>query len=710
MNRLLLCPVLILFLLVDVQADIGDTPDQTLLWGQYRAVRIVDGYALALADEGVAVCRWDEGSGQFVHTNQLIIKDRPYQMRVFGEILIIRTLHDNLVLVDVGSLPDIARLGAVHPGTEFDDFVLHGNDLYISVWFRGVWRFTGPSFNEMTFADSVMKPILCSQMFVENHTLHVLDEYNGLVRYDLNGPGFGRLMDYLWIPFRASSVYPFAEQWLISGRNKGLYLGEYGRSGSGVVGEIGQDRPSARRAWTTDSLLITATDRFAYVYDRHSFDSLGVIAIGEDRVNGDVTYLLGEYKLVLPGSRGGLVLYSLESPGDADLAYYRPGPIAGLAAYDGLLFTGGLNNPVDVFAVSDNGLSLRHTLYDDLTGVVDLTRIGDTLLVLYGGIGKVALILSCDDPDSAYIERSFFVQPVSARRIEWHSDWPLGAAGLTVMGEEDIAVYTITDDKAVVHTTTWHSPGAIVDAVRVGSTLAISTVKRNILLYRLDDDLNSTFVKELGLGSSARELLEYMGLLMYFAGNSLYLLDIDEPSAPQSVAVIDLSLPVAQAVWSDDNLYTVGPGGVAVYDWSGDSPVLLDSGGLPGIRIAVEGGVVVTTGGGSVNCYRIGPSETPGHEESLPALFAVSQNYPNPFNSRTAIQFSLTQSASVRIDIFNALGRRVTTLLDRQYPSGEHTVVWNGENSDGGQVASGVYFYRLQAGSQVTSRKMVLLK
>lgn len=710
MNRLQLLTLLLIMVASATQAELGDTPDQTLLWGQYRAVRIVDGYALGLSDEGVAVCRWDEQSEEFVHTNQLIIKDRPRRMRVFGDVLVVRSLHDSLVFADIGSLPDIARLGAIHPGTEFDDFVVHDNDLYISVWFQGVWRFTGPSFSQMAFADSVMRPILCSQMHVDNQTLYVLDEYNGLARYDLNDPGFGRFIDYLWVPFRVSTFFPFDDRWLISGRNHGLYLGEPGYAGSGITGEIGSDQPAAQRVWTTDSLLITASGRFACIYDRYSLDSLEALALGEDPIDGDVAYLQGEHKLVLPGSRGGVVLYSLEHFGDADLAYYRPGPIAGLTICDSFLFTGGRSNPVDAFAMNDRGLDLHHTLYDDLTDIIDLTRNGDTLVVLYGGLNRVALIASCGDPDSAYIERSFMIEPVSPRRVEWYNDWPLGEAGLVVIGEEDIAVYTVTDYGGIVHTATWSSPYGIEDAIRVGSTLAIATTKRNILLYRLDDELNSTWVREVGLASATKELSVHDGLLMFFSGSSMYLMDVSNPATPRTETEFEMAKPVTQAIMQDDQIYTVGPGGVAVYNWSGETPELVESGGLPGNRIAVMDDMIATTDGNSVHYYRLGAQQSPQDQQSLPALFAVAQNYPNPFNSRTVIQFSLSASADVRIDIFNTLGRRVNTLSNGSYPSGQHTVSWDGCDSGGREVASGVYFYRVQAGSQVTSRKMVLLK
>ena len=96
--------------------------------------------------------------------------------------------------------------------------------------------------------------------------------------------------------------------------------------------------------------------------------------------------------------------------------------------------------------------------------------------------------------------------------------------------------------------------------------------------------------------------------------------------------------------------------------------------------------------------------------ELLPKSFALHQNYPNPFNPTTTIRFDLPIEAYVRLDVFNILGQKVTTLLDQPMQPGYHSVAWNGDDGDGRTVASGVYFYRLAAGDNIAKKKMVVLK
>lgn len=94
----------------------------------------------------------------------------------------------------------------------------------------------------------------------------------------------------------------------------------------------------------------------------------------------------------------------------------------------------------------------------------------------------------------------------------------------------------------------------------------------------------------------------------------------------------------------------------------------------------------------------------------LPESFVLAQNYPNPFNPTTEISFSLAQGSQVKLTIYNSLGQVVTELADQFYPTGTHTVGWNGTDANDQPVASGLYLYRLTAGDISQSKKMVLLK
>jgi hypothetical protein len=90
---------------------------------------------------------------------------------------------------------------------------------------------------------------------------------------------------------------------------------------------------------------------------------------------------------------------------------------------------------------------------------------------------------------------------------------------------------------------------------------------------------------------------------------------------------------------------------------------------------------------------------------SMPTSFMLNQNYPNPFNPETTISFALPNTSEVTIRVYNSLGQLVTTLVQGQMEAGMHQVQFNAS-----QLASGMYFYQMQAGSFQETRKMVLMK
>jgi len=95
---------------------------------------------------------------------------------------------------------------------------------------------------------------------------------------------------------------------------------------------------------------------------------------------------------------------------------------------------------------------------------------------------------------------------------------------------------------------------------------------------------------------------------------------------------------------------------------------------------------------------------------SRPTRFSLHQNYPNPFNPTTTIAFDLPVATELTLDIFNALGQKVTTLHDGYLMAGSHSIEWDATDRSGSRVASGLYFYRLTTADNSETRKMMLLK
>lgn len=94
----------------------------------------------------------------------------------------------------------------------------------------------------------------------------------------------------------------------------------------------------------------------------------------------------------------------------------------------------------------------------------------------------------------------------------------------------------------------------------------------------------------------------------------------------------------------------------------------------------------------------------------LPYYFSLQQNYPNPYNATTAIRYSCGQEAFVSLKVYNILGQEVVTLVAERKSAGFHTVLWDSKDKSGNSLASGIYLYRMIAGSFVEKKKLILLK
>nr|MEE4269585.1 FlgD immunoglobulin-like domain containing protein [Candidatus Krumholzibacteria bacterium] len=124
------------------------------------------------------------------------------------------------------------------------------------------------------------------------------------------------------------------------------------------------------------------------------------------------------------------------------------------------------------------------------------------------------------------------------------------------------------------------------------------------------------------------------------------------------------------------------------------------------VRLSDRKVVVGTHGRGIFSVTIPGPSDVP---ETLSGIH-LARNYPNPFNPITTIRFRLEKAEPTRLEIFDLAGRRVRVLLDEKRSAGDHEIQWDGRNTQGRTVSSGVYFYRLETPSGVRQEKMTLLE
>ncbi len=95
---------------------------------------------------------------------------------------------------------------------------------------------------------------------------------------------------------------------------------------------------------------------------------------------------------------------------------------------------------------------------------------------------------------------------------------------------------------------------------------------------------------------------------------------------------------------------------------------------------------------------------------AIPGQFSLGQNYPNPFNPETRIAFNLEKAGDVSLEVFDILGRKVSTLQSGYLGAGQYEYTWYGVDNSGRQAASGIYFYRLSSNEFTLTRKMTLLK
>lgn len=140
--------------------------------------------------------------------------------------------------------------------------------------------------------------------------------------------------------------------------------------------------------------------------------------------------------------------------------------------------------------------------------------------------------------------------------------------------------------------------------------------------------------------------------------------------------------------------------------------IMADQSVTMGTGASIEGRLLASIAAVTIDACSVNRPELPSvieDDASTPKEFALLQNYPNPFNPTTMIRYNIANDSQVSLKVFDMLGKEVATLVDGHQNAGRHSVQFNNENGING-LAAGTYFYRLEAGSFVSTKKLILMK
>ena len=694
-------------------ALIDSRPDYSMLWNGFTSATTVDSFIVVTVSDAVVVLAPDSDT-TFAPVNHIFLETRPIGQKLSGNVLTVHSQEHILYFLDVSNLPNVQLLGQADFGFPFHDFALFGQDIYVCNGYKGLWRYTMVNYQSLTFADSSMIGIHCTKVEIHGTDLYALDDYNGLLHYKLTGIGFGQYLSTLYIPLRATSFALVDTAVVIALEKPKLMLASFNQSPPVITDTFDLFfEPKAVYGSGNYAVALNAEYQVAERINVHTREHMQFELSSplHEQLDGQALEYNGENHVLLPSADGGLALYNVDRGRLAGPIFLRPGPISDLVMTRHYFFVAGLGNPLHVYSLAADGEPIeRQTQYPGVRGIQALDREGDRLAVYYSSINDVMLLDIGSQPITMALH--FYLSSVDLRGVLYNDDHIDTLQSLFAFREFAVQAYTISDSNYVSPAFDQNIVDRINDIEVIDSMLFVSTGKARIPVYRIYRDFHLGYQDALGLPREAPELQSWRDNLLVFAGEQLVVYDVSNMAKAEVVVVVPLPFSVVRSAVDGDWLAAVGPSGFMLIDMGATTPSVVDYGGRGGDRIATANGIVAVADGEGVHLFDMRGVITDAEEapEPLPLTYALSQNYPNPFNPTTSIDYTLPARSRVRLEVFNILGRRVTTLVDTEQPAGAYSLVWNGEDRTGKPVASGVYFYRLTAGDFVSTKKMVFLK
>lgn len=704
MNKLIKIIVISAFFQGMTSFGIEPEPGKSILQNSFLQLEISNLEVFALSEQCFSVLKWDSTEQILTELDQLLLPASARSMKRGGDGFVVRHVNDDLSFIGIRDLANVELMGTITPSKDYFDFEVIGGYLYLSRWFDGIDQFKILNFTGSAFIKNDLSGVLSTQLQRGGSALYALDMYNGVNRYDLS-TGFGSSINRLLVGERPFAMSVLGDLVLISGNSDVVTMGWLNRDSAEIIGTI-TGYPSPKRVLRQGSPLVFLSEREVHLREVFSFVSLGSFPIDSVNINGAIMDSGRQRHLFLPKHANGIMSFNLSELNSRHQILDRPGPITSALVHDFRLFTCGGGNPLEMYEIIGDSLLSSVLLRDNFTGVTDLEISDNFLYALYANEQK---ILVFDISSLSGVADAFDTLSVSisnASEIKVYNVPEMSTQLLTVENRDEIEVFAnqFGSFEPVAY---WMFDKPMADMTIFDRTLFVTDRFEKIVAYSIQNDFSLLQCGERNLTGTGWSMVSYHDNLFVFTGNTMTAftdgLALD--------TIVRLSSYVLDAEVHKDTLYTVGPDGIVEYDLSTGLPVFIDSGGLKGSQISVDGGIIATTDGTSINLY-FGNSgtATEGADEIPAKSITLYENFPEPFNASTTIQFELPSNSDIKLSVYNLLGQQVRLLADQIFAAGRHSIEWDAKDEFGNDVVSGVYFYRLESHGEVFSRKMMMVK
>ncbi|MCX6835719.1 MAG: T9SS type A sorting domain-containing protein [candidate division Zixibacteria bacterium] len=733
MKRFILIFLVTVCISAAAHADLASGPVASFLWNRFNAVTIRDSLALATSDFGISLLKLNSVTGLFDPISNLLLRNQTQQVKIVNDIALVSTTADLLYIVDLSQLPQLRQVGEIDLGISVYDAVLIDSDLYLACGFDGLRHYKLSEGHSLQFVDSSLTPIHCMQVDSQGPYLIVLDDYNGLLRFRPDAGGLGTLESTILVPRWVESFILAGDTLILPLVNKNLVYRASFNSPAGLVDSIPLTA-IPDRTFAVDTLLI------AVDIEGSSIETVSTVSGAHLLVQLDPGFELlpqgGTYydhdapRLLMVSEERTLVSFNLTGlwyePAPRP-AYAHPGPISALGFHRGRLVTGGGYNLLELYNVQSPAAPVFDTAFFGATDVNAVANAGDVLFTNFVSAWPLSAIRFGDSSITTVSTLSAYTRPTYG--LSYYSRPLLDTTSLLLAaGENSVDLISVSQNWQMRRTDIARVLANVLDIALVDSYLLISTDDSQLQVFKVLTGSTTPFraifwssvptpapinhVVYTGM-STTSEGWTYPIILHGFSGNQMYEIAVHTDGRPSLFALGTVPVDVTESVLAGSRLYTVGSRGVGIFDATPPIPRIIDYGGYGGHLIAFQDSVLAVSDGTAVHLYTFSApgSSTPVETEVvMPNIQYLQQNYPNPFNPRTRIDFALPASTHVDLEICDLLGRQVVSLVNGEVAAGTNSVEWDGTDSFGNRVASGVYFYRLTAPGIAEARKMILLK